>query len=142
MRNRLTVALFVFVLAGCGRPGTVERAVGPNELPEGTVGQPYSVKFSLLGSVFIGGDPRYLILSGDIPPGINGDHAVSEEQRLKNFTPGCQTENGQTLCSATIPVVTNGLDGTPTLAGTYTFTVEGYTPSEHGAKTYTMVVKP
>jgi hypothetical protein len=100
-------------IAVTGEPGPV--TLGPSSpLPSGDVGIPYSGALNAIGGD--GGPFSYGVTSGSLPPGISGA-PVNDPQFL--------------------------LSGTPTTAGTYSFTITATDPdSNSGSKLYSLTINP
>lgn len=90
-------------------------SVRPASLPRATVGAAYSEKIAAQAS---NGDPTFSVISGSLPPGLT-------------LTPDSVYHSAADLA------------GTPTTAGTYTFTVgvtDTASPADAGSRTYKFVV--
>jgi hypothetical protein len=117
------VALMVGMLLLAGCDGDMPVTVGPDQLPSAKVGQRYEVMFTGTRPGATIGPLDALIKKGSLPPGIS-----------KVNPPGDGTG-------------APGLRGTPTAAGSYTFTVElaGFCTMggcDRGSREYTLVVNP
>ena len=99
------------IVAGCYPSMTI----GPDSLPNGTVGQPYSATITVAST-----DEVWLIEAPiGLPPGLS----ISHERRD----------------------LTALIAGTPTTSGSYTFTVHAYGPQfnfggSKGERSYTVVI--
>lgn len=111
-RAAMRLALVAVLIVGCYPSITI----GPDSLPDGAVGQPYSATLSATSSEEI----FSIAVATGLPPGL----AIA-------YTHGDATAS---------------LTGTPTTAGTYTFDVEAYGPQFNsggakGRRTYSVVIR-
>jgi hypothetical protein len=120
LHRTVWIAWLVAVVAlGCD--GDTVITLVPEQLPPATVGQPYDVAVTPADNANSG--LTLMLKSGALPPGISV------------YWPGGYG------------TVHNGLRGTPTSAGTFTFTVElagrcTMGGCDRGVRDYTMVVTP
>jgi hypothetical protein len=113
--------MLALVLAACG--GDTPVTVQPDQMPPATVGLAFDVPVTGQSANGAGNDLYLSVKDGSLPPGI----AIYQ-------VPGNGTGHG-------------GLRGTPTAAGTYTFTIElgGYCTMGgcvRGSRSYSLVVSP
>ncbi len=111
----VSVLLIGLILAGCNVYASI--TIGPDQLPDGVVGQPYSATITATSSETVIG----ISIASGLPPGM----AVA-------YVP---TQN------------TAVLSGTPGAAGSYPFTVVAdgnkfNSGGPHAERAYTLVVKP
>src|SRR3954452_3813830 len=122
MRAQLWAVVAVVLFVGCGGGDRVV-TVGPAQLPAANVGQPFEVALTASAPDATVSPLNVSVTKGSLPPGI-----------ATYQTPGNGTG-------------TSGLRGTPTTAGSYTFTLElaGYCTMggcTRGSRDYTLVVNP